>query len=156
MSCQSYNVSAIVRVIMAKKTTKQPRLTLHQLLVAISFWGSTTRLLLIAFVVGVIFALKMYYLTTTPEWELKVVIYILGSFALLDVAYVIVARTLPLKRRLDQLALLTTEAILGLAYVLPNMIYAPSLSKLASWSVLIVLLVLGVRTLLGLLFTSKK
>jgi len=141
---------------MAKKTTKQPRLTLHQLLVAISFWGTTARLLLITFVVAIIFALKLYYLTTTLEWELQVAIYILGSFALLDAGYVIVARTLPLKRRLDQLSLLATEAILGLAYVLPNLIYAPSLGRLASWSILIVLLVLGVRTLLGLLFTTKK
>lgn len=141
---------------MAKTTTKQPRLTLHQLLVAISFWGTSARLLLIAFVVAVIFALKLYYLNTTPEWEIKVVIYILGSFALLDAGYVIVARTLPLRRRMDQLSLLGTEGILGLAYVIPNLIYAPSLSKLASWSILVVLLVLGVRVLLGLLFTSKK
>lgn len=141
---------------MAKKTTKQPRLTLHQLLVAISFWGSATRLLLVAFIVASLFALKMYYQVATPEWEIKVAIYILGSFALLDIGYVIVARTLPLKRRLDQLSLLGAEAILGLAYVLPNVMYAPSLSRLASWSVLVVLLVLGVRTLLGLLFTPTK
>lgn len=140
---------------MAASTT-QPRLTLHQLLGSLSLWGSSTRLLLIGFIVAVIFALKLLYLDTSLDWELKVVIYIIGSFALLDTGYIILVRATPLKRRLDQLGLLGAEIVLAAAYVLPNLAHIPSLGKLANWTVLIVLLVLAVRALLGLLFSAKK
>lgn len=140
----------------AKTSTQQPRLTLHQLLGAVSFWGSATRLLLVAFMVAVIFVLKLNYLETTLTWEVRVFIYIFGTIALLDIGYVIVARSLPLRRRLDLGVLLACESFLTLTYLLPNLIYVPTLARLSNWIIFIVLLTLGVRALLGILFTTSK
>lgn len=141
---------------MAKKTTKQPRLTLHQLLGALSFWGSATRLLLVAFLVMVIFALRITYLDTTLTWEAQVVIYVLGSFALLDIGYVMLARALPLRRRIDIFCLVTLEILLAATYILPHVISVGGLAWFSNWFILIVLLTLGVRGLLGLLFSTRK
>lgn len=141
---------------MAKKTIKQPRLTLHQLLVALSFWGSAARLLLVGFLVMVIFALRITNLDTTITWEAQVVIYVLGSFALLDIGYVMLARAFPLKKRLDVFCLLVLETLLAATYILPHLISVSALSWFSNWLVLIVLLTLAIRGLLGLLFSTKK
>lgn len=141
---------------MAKKTTKQPRLTLHQLLAALSFWGSATRLLLITFFVMVIFALRITNLDTTITWESQVVIYVLGSFALLDIGYVMLARAFPLKKRLDVFCLLSLEVLLAATYILPHLISVGALSWFSNWLVFIAVLALAVRGLLGILFTTKK
>lgn len=141
---------------MAKKTTKQPRLTLHQLLGALSFWGSATRLLLLAFLVFVIFALRITNLNTTLTWESQVVIYVLGSFALLDIGYVMLARAFPLKKRVDTFCLVVLEILMATTYILPHLVSVRGLAWFSNWFVLIVLLALGVRGLLGLLFSSRK
>ena len=141
---------------MAKKATKQPRLTLHQLLGAMSFWGSATRLLLLAFLVLVIFALRITNLDTTLTWEAQVVIYVLGSFALLDVGYVMLARAFPLKKRVDIFCLLVLEILMAATYILPHLVSVRALGWFSNWFILIVLLALGVRGLLGLLFSTKK
>lgn len=141
---------------MANKKNTTPRLTLHQLLGALSFWGASTRLMLIGFIVLIIFALKLLYLTAGADWEIKVIIYVLGSFALLDIGYVMLARAFPSRRRLDILSLLLAETLLLAGYVLPNLVNLPRLSWIANWAVLIVLLVLGIRALLGLLFVGSK
>lgn len=141
---------------MAKKTTKQPRLTLHQLLGALSFWGSATRLLLLSFLVFVIFALRITNLDTTLTWEAQVVIYVLGSFALLDIGYVMLSRAFPLRKKLDTFCLLALEVFMAATYILPHMISVGGLSWFSNWLVLIALLALSVRGLLGMLFTTKK
>lgn len=135
------------------KSRSTPRLTLHNLIVALSFWGSSVRLLLVAFLVAALFILRLFYLETTVVWESQVAIYIVGSFALLDIGYVLLARALPLKQRSDAVCLLVLETVLAATYVLPNIVYAPGLGWFANWTFLIVLLVLSVRGLLGLLFT---
>lgn len=144
---------------MATKKTrkpKQPRLTLHYLLATLSFWGSSVRLLLITFLVGVIYVLKLMYADSSVEWETKVTIYILGSFALLDIGYVMLAKALPLKRRVDTACLLLVEALLAVIYIVPNLVEAPGLSWFSNWTILIVLLTVAIRALLGLLFASPK
>jgi len=139
-----------------KKVKRQPRLTLHQLLGAISFWGASTRILLVAFIIAVIFGLRVGYLDTTLQWELSVVIYVLGSFALLDIGYVMLARAFPLRKKLDTILLLVIELALVLIYVLPNIAHTPGFSWLSNWTVLLVVLVLAIRGLLGMLFTRRR
>lgn len=144
---------------MAKKTTKKsknPRLTLHQLLGALSFWGSTTRLLLVGFLVMAIFVMRLIYLDNTLLWEAQVVIYVLGSFAVLDIGYVMLARAFPLRKKLDVFCLLTLEILLAATYILPHLISVGGLSWFSNWFILIVLLAVAVRGLLGLLFSTKK
>ncbi len=141
---------------MVKKTTKQPRLTLHQLLGAISFWGSATRLLLLAFLVIVIFVLRITNLDTTLTWESQVIIYILGSFALLDIGYVMLARAFPLKKRPDIAILVGLEIFMAATYILPHIMNVRGLSWISNWLLLIALLALALRGLVGMLFTSKK
>lgn len=135
---------------------RQPRLTLHQLLGALSFWGSATRLLLMAFLVLVIFALRVTNLDTTLTWESQVVIYVLGSFALLDIGYVMLARAFPLKKKFDVFCLTTLEVLMAATYILPHIIVVGGLGWFSNWLLLIALLALGVRGLLGILFTTKK
>lgn len=141
---------------MAKQTKKQPRLTLHQLLGALSFWGSATRLLLIAFLVIAIFILRITNLDTTLTWESQVTIYILGSFALLDVGYVMLARAFPLKKTVDFLCLAALEILMAATYILPHIVNLRGLSWFSNWLLLIALLALAVRGLLGLLFSGRK
>lgn len=141
---------------MVKKTTKQPRLTLHQLLGALSFWGSATRLLLIAFLAIVIFVLRITNLDTTLVWESQVLIYVLGSFALLDIGYVMLARAFPLKKTVDFFCLAALEILMAATYILPHIMNVRGLSWFSNWLLLIALLALAVRGLLGLLFTTKK
>lgn len=137
-----------------KKSTS--RLTLHELITTLSFWGSSVRILLVAFLVTALFVLRLTYLNTTVAWESQVAVYIIGSFALLDLGYVLLARALTLKRRLDIVSLLLLEALLAATYVVPNIAYAPALAWFANWTFLIVILALAVRGLLGLLFTPPK
>lgn len=144
---------------MAQKVTKSSgnsQLTLHQLLGALSFWGSATRLLLISFFVISIFALKLAYLDTNITWEVQVGIYVLGSFALLDISYVMLARAFPLRRTADTWCLLSVEIFLVAAYVLPYLIAVRGLSWFINWLLLVVLFVISVRGLLGILFSTKK
>lgn len=138
------------------KPSSAHRLTLHQLIVALSFWGSSVRLLLVAFLVASIFIIRLMYLDTTFAWESQVVIYVLGSFVLLDVGYVLLARALALNHRWDVVCLLAIEVLLAANYVLPNIAHAPALAWFSNWTFLIVILVIAVRGLLGLLFTSPK
>lgn len=141
---------------MATTNAKTSRLTLHKLLGAVSFWGSSVRLLLLAFLVAIIFGLRLTYLDTTLTWEAQVVIYVLGSFALLDIGYVMLARAFPLDRQFDLLSLFLLEALLFAAYILPNITNVPSLGWLSNWILLVVLLALAIRGLIGLLFARKK
>lgn len=144
---------------MTTKKTKArtaSRLTLHELIVALSFWGSSVRLLLVAFLVAALFIIRVMYLDTTLAWESQVAIYVIGSFVLLDVGYVLLARALPLRPRMDVASLLMVEILLAAIYVLPNIARAPALAWFSNWIFLIVIFVIALRGLLGLLFTPSK
>lgn len=141
---------------MATSKTKQPRLTLHNLLGAVSFWGTSVRLLLIAFLAIAVLAAHVIDASGNYEAELRAFIYIIGSFALLDAGYVMIARSMPLKKGADMTVLLLVEAAIGLSYVVPNFAFVPGLSWVARWAILIALFILSVRALLGLLFANTK
>ncbi len=147
---------------MAKRgsNNKQP-LTLHHLLGAISFWGTATRALLFGFIAFVVFGIALSESTTaaTADTEVMVLIYVLMSFVLLDFGYVMVARSYPIQKALDVLALVTADIFLALLYVIPKIVVNPS-SRLTvdplTYIVFVPIVVLSLRMLLGFLIGGKR
>ena len=147
---------------MAKRgsNNKQP-LTLHNLLGAISFWGTATRALLFGFIAFVVFGIALSESTTaaTADTEVMVLIYVLMSFVLLDFGYVMVARSYPIQKALDVLALVTADIFLALLYVIPKIVVNPS-SRLTvdplTYIVFVPIVVLSLRMLLGFLIGGKR
>ena len=147
---------------MAKRgsNNKQP-LTLHHLLGAISFWGTATRALLFGFIAFVVFGIALSDSTTaaTADTEVMVLIYVLMSFVLLDFGYVMVARSYPIQKALDVLALVTADIFLALLYVIPKIVVNPS-SRLTvdplTYIVFVPIVVLSLRMLLGFLIGGKR
>lgn len=138
------------------KKSQVPQLTLHGLLGAISFWGTSVRLLLMAFLAGAVLAAHVIELPGSYETEIQAFIYIVGSFFLLDAGYVMIARALPLKKTFDMAILLVVDLIIGLGYIVPNFAHIPELAWSARWTILIVLFVLSIRALIGLLHPTTK
>lgn len=140
-------------------TNQSPRLSLHHLLVALSFWGSATRLFLIAFIV---FALSLvnilgaqtgegFSISALITDEIQNFVYVVGSFFILDVGYVLIARRYPLRVIYDKLILLGAEVVVGLAYVLPHVAFVPTyISALTQWILLGALMVIALRLTLGI------
>ena len=147
---------------MAKRgsNNKQP-LTLHHLPGAISFWGTATRALLFGFIAFVVFGIALSESTTaaTVDTEVMVLIYVLMSFVLLDFGYVMVARSYPIQKALDVLALVTADIFLALLYVIPKIVVNPS-SRLTvdplTYIVFVPIVVLSLRMLLGFLIGGKR
>ena len=147
---------------MAKRgsNNKQP-LTLHHLLGAISFWGTATRAILFGFIAFVVFGIALSESTTaaTADTEVMVLIYVLMSFVLLDFGYVMVARSYPIQKALDVLALVTADIFLALLYVIPKIVVNPS-SRLTvdplTYIVFVPIVVLSLRMLLGFLIGGKR
>jgi len=137
---------------MAQKKNNQPRLTLHQLLIALSFWGSSVRILLVGFLALAVLLSRLLAGETDIDVESFAFIYFVGSVALLDIGYVMLARTMKLRPKFDALVLLVIELAITAAYIIPAFAYVPVFSKMAVWTILVVLLTLGIRTLLGLLY----
>lgn len=112
-----------------KKSQKPPHLSLHHVITAMSYWGSSVRLGLIAFVALVVLLLQVF-VAPTSEMEVtrlsafiietQVFLYTMFCFALLDIGYVTVARKYPFYQVFDRLALLLIELFLGVAYFLPS------------------------------------
>lgn len=139
--------------------TPNPGLSLHHLIVAISFWGSATRLFLIGFIV---FSLALvntigtqtgegYTIAALLTDEIQAFVYVVGSFFILDVGYVMVARRYPLRKLFDTTFLLLAEFVLGLVYVLPHVAFTPSyIAALSQWLLLAALMIVALRLTLGI------
>lgn len=140
---------------MATKESKQ-RLTLHYLFGALSFWGTSVRVLLMAFLAGAVFLAQVIENPGTYASELQSFIYVVGSFFVLDAGYVTIARSQPLSKVADMTVLLLADAALALAYIVPNFVHMPGLVWISRWSILSVLFILSVRTLLGLLAAHSR
>lgn len=138
------------------KKPQAPQLTLHGLLGAISFWGTSVRLLLMTFLAGAVLAAHVIEMPGSYETEIQAFIYIVGSFFLLDAGYVMIARALPLKKSFDMAVLLIVDLIIGLGYITPNFAHMPEIAWSARWTILIVLFVLSIRALIGLLHPTTK
>lgn len=146
---------------MAKKKTKKSPLTLHGLLVALSYWGTATRLFLAAFVSLAVFAIALSETggaVSAVSGEVITLIYVLGSILLLDFGYVMIARVLPLRRALDVLSLIVADFALLMLYAVPKVAVVPGVAPVnpLGVAILLVLLALALRLLAGFLFSTKR
>lgn len=145
-----------------KKKTPQKRqsLTLHQLIIAISFWGTAVRALLFAFIAAAVFvaALSEAATATAVDNQILTLIYVLGCYLLLDFGYVMVARVYRLRRLFDVPLLLLADAFLALLYVAPKLIVDSRFDGTVdplTFAVFVPILVIAVRMLIGLLFGKR-
>lgn len=140
-------------------STKKP-LSAHGLLSSLSYWGTATRMVLVAILLCSAYAINVSLQT---EWdnidiEMMFLIYGLGVIFLLDFGYVIVARALKLNSRLDRLALIASDIFLTACFVLPSFtqVGGTAPDKLRALTLFIALLIISIRILLGLLFAKRK
>ena len=147
---------------MTKKTTKQNQtLTLHSLIGALSFWGTAVRTLLFGFLALAVFIVALSEATTETgvDGEVVVLIYVLGSFLLLDFGYVLIARSYLLQRGLDLLALFVADIILALLYIAPKLVVNSDITVRTNpllFVIFIPIVVLSLRMLVGMLFGRRQ
>jgi hypothetical protein len=146
---------------MTKKSSKEkPTLTLHVLLGALSFWGTAARTLLFTFLATAVFLVALTEVTVANavDNEILILIYVLGSFLLLDFGYVMVARAYRMQGVLDMLVLIGAELILALLYIAPKLVVSPETVVRVNpllFVVFIPIIVLSLRMLLGMLFGKR-
>lgn len=146
---------------MTKKSSKEkPTLTLHVLLGALSFWGTAARTLLFTFLATAVFLVALTEVTATSavDNQILILIYVLGSFLLLDFGYVMVARVYRMQKALDVLALIGAEFILALLYIAPKLVVSSDVAVRVNpliFVVFIPIIVLSLRMLLGMLFGKR-
>lgn len=146
---------------MTKKSTKKtPTLTLHSLIGALSFWGTAVRTLLFAFLAAAVFIVALTEATTDAavDSEILVLIYVLGSFLLLDFGYVLIARAYALQRAIDLLALFVADILLALLYIAPKLVVTSDISVRTNpliFVIFIPIIVLSLRMLVGMLFGRR-
>lgn len=138
------------------KQAKQPRLTLHNLLGALSFWGTSVRVLLMTFLAGAVLAAQIIVSPDSYGGQTQGFIYVVGSFFLLDAGYVMLARAMPFRKVADMTILLLADIGLALSYVLPSFVHVPGLSWFARWSIISVIFILSIRALIGLLMARPQ
>lgn len=142
------------------KKTSTSSLTLHGLLAAISFWGTAVRTLLFAFLAVTVFlvALSEAGSASAFDSEVMVLIYVVGSFLLLDFGYVTVARAYKLLPGLDVLVLAVAELLVAALYIAPRLVVNPEVTLRTDpllFVIFVPLVVLSMRTLIGMLFGSR-
>lgn len=144
-----------------KKHSSSPHsLTLHHLLVDLSFWGTSVRVLLFAVLAAVAFAFSVSEATTEAgvDRQIMLLIYALGSFLLLDFGYTLVARAYPLRRWFDVLVLLVLDGLLAMLYIVPKVVVARIAVGVVDPLVYVFFLAVGAvgaRLLVGLLCSTK-
>ena len=129
-------------------------------MVALSFWGTAVRTLLFSFLAGAIFLVALTESDSASAFdaEIMVLIYVVGSFLLLDFGYVTVARAYKLLQGLDMLALLAAELLIALLYIAPRLVVNPDVKLRADplmFVIFVPLVLLSVRTLVGMLFGRR-
>ncbi len=135
------------------------KLTAHGLLGSISYWGTAARLLLVNILVVTAFVINISAYST---WEFMTtetffLIYGLATLLLLDLGYVIVARSLKLGHVFDRWVVMMSDLVIAGFFVAPSFLSSSADgNKLRVMSLIVVLLVLAVRILLGLLFAKRK
>lgn len=146
---------------MAERKVKPTRekLTAHGLLGALSYWGTTARMLLAAVIVGFAFAVNLtggsgsLYIDT----EIMFLIYGLATILILDMGYVVAARALPLNKMVDRWIVMLGDLLLAGFFVVPSIvIMSADGNKVRIISLIVALLVVSLRALIGLLFSKRK
>lgn len=139
--------------------THPPHLLLHNLLISLSYWGTTVRILLIGFVLflaNVLVALDTES-TVSIQTQGAQFVYLIGSLLLLDAGYVTIARVLPIATEtIDRVLFLLFIAALAFVIILPYFAAVPTAVLVsAKWVFLVTLFVLALRLVLGLFFGHR-
>lgn len=140
---------------MSKK--QPPKLFLHDLIGAISYWGTTTRVLLISFVLGVLALLHMIEAATAAYAQ--PLLYAVACLLLLDAGYVTIARSLPFRSLIaDKLILWLVLIVLTAIAIIPYVVLLSTevFFQLNTWLFAIVLFILSLRLVLGIIQTPVK
>jgi len=145
------------------RTTPPPHLLLHDLIGALSYWGTTVRMLLVGFlllIANILVLLDGSVSHTITEYAAQY-LYLLGSLFVLDAGYVTVARALPLSvPALDKMLFFTVLILLSLLVILPYfVVVTPGVVVSLKWIFLVSLFVLALRLVVGMFFgttTHKK
>lgn len=108
---------------------------------------------------AVAFAFSLSEAGTNAEVDnqIMLLIYVLGSFLLLDFGYTLVARAYPLVRWLDVFVLVVLDALVALLYIVPKVVVA-NVAAIRVDPLVYVFFVavgaIGMRLLIGLLYTG--
>ncbi|HET8690275.1 MAG TPA: hypothetical protein VFL81_02470 [Candidatus Saccharimonadales bacterium] len=139
---------------------KAQPLSLHQLVTALSFWGTSVRFLIffVLAVISLIAVLSQSGLTSGyVEQTVNLFTYVLLSFLLFDAGYVMLGRGLSLKPAVDRLVIFVVDVIIACWYVIPRFaMVSTGLANAIIWLILGVFTLLSLRAVLGLLFTTKS
>lgn len=140
---------------MASKTPLT-QLSLHTLLVALSYWGTAVRVMLFGFVLFVATALAIMNGGSMADHSVRF-IYLMFILLCLDAGYVTVARALPVSEIFDRAVLLMAFLVMALVAILPYFVVMSNPSSSTSrWLLLPVLLLLAIRLVVGMVYNPKK
>ncbi|NCU30287.1 hypothetical protein EOM57_00625 [Candidatus Saccharibacteria bacterium] len=142
--------------------SKKESPTLHGLLGSISYWGTATRFLLVSMLVFIAFVLNISLIDVSSPYyvigEAQVLIYALGILILTDLLYVMVARSKPLDQKLDRWVVILADIVIASCFIVPSFVSVAAVhaTGLRVLSPIVALLVVGIRVLLGLLYSKKE
>ncbi len=133
------------------KSRRIPKLALHELFVALSYWGSAVRIFLFAFVLLIALGLILVNGGSMVSYVSRY-IYLVLAMAVLDAGYVTIARAVPYRERIDRSILLAAYSAIGLLAILPHVAVMPQvIIAINQWLLLPVLFLLSIRLLIGML-----
>lgn len=143
------------------RSKKEP-LTLHGLLGALSYWGTTARFLLVSMLVLIAFVLNISFIDVSSPYyvvsETQVLVYALAILMLTDLLYVMVARSKPLDPKLDRWVVIIADIVIASCFIVPSFVSVAAVHStgMRVLSPVVALLVVGIRILLGLLYSKKE
>lgn len=80
-------------------------------------------------------------------------VYVIGSFLILDIGYVIISRAYEFTKRYDIAALLAAEMLLFISFFIPYLVVVTEqFARISQWVFIAVLFVLSARLLFGILY----
>lgn len=139
--------------------SKPPHLLLHDLIVALSYWGTSVRILLVGFVLAVatiLVAVEGSTQGSASQYGAQFV-YLVGSLLMLDAGYVTIARATPVAiEALDRFFFLVIMSLISAVAIFPYFVeVAPNIIVSVRWIFLVVLFVLTLRLVVGLFFGER-
>ena len=139
----------------------QPKLTLHELIGALSYWGTAARVMLGSVVMGVAYLMNVTFDRTPAffETETMLLIFGLGALFVFDFCYVMVARAKNIRRpTTDRITVMLVDMLITILYLIPSLAVVTTGAALGFRYALagIVLLGLSIRILIGFLYSTRK
>lgn len=164
MSLHSKTQRSIVKLMVKNKKNSSvtPSITLHRLIGQFTYLGASARLLLIATLGLAVYAAQVletvlsgYDMNAAVLGGVQTLFYILGTFFVLEIGYMMVAQAYRLNQTRDKLILYGSEAVIAALYFIPYLVVLPTgYVFLTRFVFLAALAVLSFRLVVGLLYGS--